>query len=218
MSTFEQEVAEVRRKIEPSGEVVDHASAELRTIRERLRKQRARLRGTLESYLRGKETARYLQEQIITDRGGRYVLVIKAEHRTAIPGIVHGSSTSGASLFLEPLSTVEVNNDIVALEDGEAAEVRRILLGLANAFRKRALDLHRTLQAVDRARCAAAQGPLAQLVDGVEPALTTDGRFELRAARHPLLIAGVAARLGAPAHEVEPRVKSPPSPCRSICS
>ena len=204
VSTFEQEVAEVRRKIEPSGEVVDHASAELRTIRERLRKQRARLRGTLESYLRGKETARYLQEQIITDRGGRYVLVIKAEHRTAIPGIVHGSSTSGASLFLEPLSTVEVNNDIVALEDGEAAEVRRILLGLANAFRKRALDLHRTLQAVTELDVLQAKARFAQLVGGVEPALTTDGRFELQAARHPLLIAGVAARLGAPAHEVEP--------------
>ena len=204
VSTFEQEVAEVRRKIEPSGEVVDHASAELRTIRERLRKQRARLRGTLESYLRGKETARYLQEQIITDRGGRYVLVIKAEHRTAIPGIVHGSSTSGASLFLEPLSTVEVNNDIVALEGGEAAEVRRILLGLANAFRKRALDLHRTLQAATELDVLQAKARFAQLVDGVEPALTTDGRFELRAARHPLLIAGVSARLGAPAHEVEP--------------
>ena len=202
VSTFEQEVAEVRRKIEPSGEVVDHASADLRTIRERLRKQRARLRGTLESYLRGKETARYLQEQIITDRGGRYVLVIRAEHRTAIPGIVHGSSTSGASLFLEPLSTVEVNNDIVALEDGEAAEVRRILLGLANAFRKRALDLHRTLQAVTELDVLQAKARFAQLVDGVEPALTTDGRFELRAARHPLLIAGVAAR-GAPANEVE---------------
>ena len=204
VSTFEQEVADVRRKIEPSGEVVDHASAELRTIRERLRKQRARLRGTLESYLRGKETARYLQEQIITDRGGRYVLVIKAEHRTAIPGIVHGSSTSGASLFLEPLSTVEVNNDIVALEDGEAAEVRRILLGLANAFRKRALDLHRTLQAVTELDVLQAKARFAQLVDGVEPALTTDGRFEVRAARHPLLIAAVAARLGAPAHNVEP--------------
>ena len=111
-SSFEQEVAEVRRKIEPSGEVVDQASAELQTLRERLRKQRARLRGTLESYIRGKETARYLQEQIVTDRGGRYVLVIKTEHRTAIPGIVHGSSTSGASLFLEPLSTVDINNDI----------------------------------------------------------------------------------------------------------
>ena len=202
-SSFEQEVAEVRRKIEPSGEVADQASTELRLIRERLRKQRARLRGTLESYIRGKDTARYLQEQIITERGGRYVLVIKTEQRTAIPGIVHGSSTSGASLFLEPLSTVEINNDIVALEENEAAEVRRILLALANGFRKRAIEVHRTLQAATELDVLQAKARFAQLVDGVEPALTTDGRFELRAARHPLLIRAAEARLGTPTPEAE---------------
>ena len=211
-SSFEQEIAEVRRKIEPSGEVVDQASAELQTIRERLRKQRARLRGTLESYIRGKETARYLQEQIVTDRGGRYVLVIKTEHRTAIPGIVHGSSTSGASLFLEPLSSVDINNDIVALEENEAAEVRRILLALANGFRKRAIEVHRTVQAATELDVLQAKARFAQLVDGVEPVLTTDGRFELRAARHPLLIEAVEARLGTPAPEPERQRPAPAQP------
>jgi len=118
-ASFEREIADTRRKIDPSGEVVDDASPELKSLRERLRKQRARLRGTLESYLRGKDTAKYLQQQIVTDRNGRYVLVVRSENRTAIPGIVHGSSASGASLFLEPLSTVEINNDIVALEQQE---------------------------------------------------------------------------------------------------
>ena len=129
-ASFEHEIADIRRKIDPAGEVVDDASPELRSIRDRLRKQRTRLRGTLESYLRGKDTAKYLQQQIVTDRNGRYVLVVRAEHRAAIPGIVHGSSGSGASLFLEPLSTVEINNDIVALEQQEQEEVRRILLAL----------------------------------------------------------------------------------------
>ena len=133
-ASFEREIADVRRKIDPGGEVVDDASPELKSIRDRLRKQRARLRGTLESYLRGKDTAKYLQQQIVTDRNGRYVLVVRSEHRTAIPGIVHGSSGSGASLFLEPLSTVEINNDIVALEQQEAEEVRRILLALTDAL------------------------------------------------------------------------------------
>src|SRR5829696_175102 len=146
-ASFEREIADVRRKIDPGGDVVDDASPELKSIRERLRKQRARLRGTLESYLRGKDTAKYLQQQIVTDRNGRYVLVIRAENRTAIPGIVHGSSASGASLFLEPLSTVEINNDIVALEQQEQEEVRRILLALADAFRRRAEDLERTIVA-----------------------------------------------------------------------
>jgi len=146
-ASFEREVADVRRKVDPSGEVVDEASPELKSLRDRLRKQRARLRGTLESYLRGKDTAKYLQQQIVTDRNGRYVLVIRAENRTAIPGIVHGSSASGASLFLEPLSTVEINNDIVALEQEEQAEVHRILLALSDAFRGRAAELHRTIDA-----------------------------------------------------------------------
>ena len=145
----------MREKIDPSGEVVDHASPELRLIRDRLRKQRSRLRSTLESYLRGKETAKYLQDQVVTERNGRYVLLVKAEHRGGIPGIVHGTSTSGASLFLEPLSTVEINNDIVALEEQEAEEVRRILLALTDAFRRRARRPAADDRGGDRARRAA---------------------------------------------------------------
>ena len=94
--SFKGQIAEVHRQIDPSGEVSDQASPELASIRNKLRKQRSRLRSTLESYVRGKETSRYLQEQVVTDRDGRYVLVVKAEHRTAIPGIIHGSSGSGA--------------------------------------------------------------------------------------------------------------------------
>src|SRR5205814_8518299 len=80
-ASFKGETAQTRDKIDPSGDVVDHASPELRMIRDRLRKQRSRLRTTLESYLRGKETAKYLQDQVVTERNGRYVLVVKAEHR-----------------------------------------------------------------------------------------------------------------------------------------
>src|SRR5688572_12954186 len=145
-ASFKHEIGQTRDKIDPSGDVVDHASPELKNIRERLRKQRTRLKGTLESYLRGKDTAKYLQDHVVTERNGRYVLVVRTEHRSSIPGIVHGASTSGASLFLEPLSTVEINNDIVALEEQEAEEVRRILLALTDAFRARAAtDLQRTI-------------------------------------------------------------------------
>src|SRR5438034_5643878 len=186
-ATFKAEAAQVREKIDEAGEVVDNASPELKVIRERLRKQRTRLRGTLESYLRGKETAKYLQDQVVTERNGRYVIVVKAEHRTSIPGIVHGASTSGASLFLEPLSTVEINNDIVALEEQEAEEVRRILLALSNAFRSRAADLARTIDVATELDILQARARFSESVDGVEPALTADGAFELQAARHPLL-------------------------------
>jgi DNA mismatch repair protein MutS2 len=196
VASFKRETGQVREKIEPSGDVLDSASTELRLIRERLRKQRTRLRGTLESYLRGKETTKYLQEQVVTERNGRYVLVIKTEHRSAIPGVVHGTSASGASLFLEPLSTVEINNDIVALEEQEIEEIRRILLALTDAFRGRAPELLHTVEAATALDVWQARARFSMLVGGVEPALSTDGAFELQAARHPLLMPQVLARLG----------------------
>jgi DNA mismatch repair protein MutS2 len=185
--SFKGETSQTRDKIDPSGEVVDHASPDLKVIRDRLRKQRTRLRTTLESYLRGKDTSKYLQEQIVTERNGRYVLVVKTEHRTGIPGIVHGSSTSGASLFLEPLSTVEINNDIVALEEQEREEIRRILLALTNAFRVRAADMHHTIEAATELDVLQARARYSNAIDGIEPALSEDGALELRSARHPLL-------------------------------
>lgn len=197
-ASFEHELADIRRKIDPSGEVVDDASPELRSVRDRLRKQRARLRGTLESYLRGKDTAKYLQQQVVTDRNGRYVLVVRAEHRASIPGIVHGSSGSGASLFLEPLSTVEINNDIVALEQQEAEEVRRILLALSDAFRRRAEDVERTVIAATELDVLQARARFSILANGVQPKLAGDGRLELRGARHPLLIPAVRRHLHDP--------------------
>jgi DNA mismatch repair protein MutS2 len=187
MASFKGETAQIRDKVDPSGDVLDHASPALKLIRERQRKQRARLRGTLESYLRGRETAKYLQEQVVTERNGRYVLVVRAEHRSGIPGIVHGASTSGASLFLEPLSTVEINNELVALEEQEAEEVRRILLALTNAFRTRAADLQRTIEAATEIDVRQARARFSQSIDASEPRLSTDGTFELQAARHPLL-------------------------------
>ena len=186
-ASFKGETAQTRDKIDPSGEVVDHASPELRLIRDRLRKQRTRLRTTLESYLRGKETAKYLQDQVVTERNGRYVLVVKTEHRSGIPGIAHGTSTSGASLFLEPLSTVEINNDIVALEEQELEEVRRILLALTDAFRARAGDMQRTIDAATELDVLQARARYSASIDGAEPALSADGAFELQAARHPLV-------------------------------
>jgi DNA mismatch repair protein MutS2 len=185
-ASFNAETAQVRDKIDPAGDVVDDASPELKHVRERLRKQRSRLRGTLESYLRGKDTAKYLQDLVVTERNGRYVLVVKAEHRSSIPGIVHGASTSGASLFLEPLSTVEINNDIVALLEQEAEQVHRILLALSEAFRARASELARTVDAATELDVLQARARFSDSVGGIEPDLS-DGAFELQAARHPLV-------------------------------
>jgi len=195
VASFKSEIADVRRKIDPSGDVADNASPALAAIRDRLRKQKARLRSTLESFLRGRDTSKYLQEQVVTDRNGRYVLVVRAEHRSAIPGIIHGASASGASLFLEPLSTVEINNDIVATEEQEAEEVRRILAQLTSAFRSRPAELRRTLDVATDLDVIQAKARFGQIVDGIEPAIAADGTFELRGARHPLLMKKVNERL-----------------------
>jgi len=188
IAAFKGEIADVRKKIDPSGEVADNASPALAGIRERLRRQRAKLRTTLEGFVRGRDTSKYLQEQVVTDRNGRYVLVVRAEHRGAIPGIVHGGSASGASLFVEPIATVEINNDIVALEEAEAEEVRRILLALTDQFRGRPDDLQRTIDVATELDVIQARARFSERVDGIEPALSADGAFELRGARHPLLV------------------------------
>ena len=192
--SFKNQIGEVRSKIDPSGEVNDNASPELSRLRTQLRKQRSRLRSTLESYLRGKDTSRYLQDQVVSDRDGRYVLVVKAEHRASIPGIIHGSSGSGASLYLEPLSTVEINNEIVALEQQEREEVHRILRYLTDAFRLKPIELRQAVDAATELDVIQAKVRFAHLVSGIAPVLSTDGRLELRGARHPLLIPGVIAR------------------------
>jgi DNA mismatch repair protein MutS2 len=192
--SFTAEIDDVRRKIAQPGEVLDHASPLLASLRDRLRKQRTRLRSTLESYLRGKETSKYLQDQVVTERNGRFVLLVKAEHRASLPGLVHGASSSGATLYLEPLATVEINNDLVALEAEEAEEVQRILLELTDRFRARADDVAVSEEVATSLDVLQAKARLAEITGATAPTLSADGRLELLAARHPLLMRGVVSR------------------------
>ena len=203
-ATWESEAADVGKKIDASGEVSDDASPQLKAIRSRLRKQRNRLRGNLEAYLRSRDTSRYLQEQVISERHGRFVLVVRAEHRTAIPGIVHGSSSSGASLFLEPLSTVDINNEIVALEEQDRDETRRVLLTLSTGFRRRAGDLRRTLAMATEIDVLQAKAGFSGTVGGIEPTISDKQSLEIREARHPLLMRSVTGRLGTPPKDGKP--------------
>jgi DNA mismatch repair protein MutS2 len=194
LASFATETRAVRKAIDGAGEVADDASPALREIRDRLRRQRATLRTTLAGFLRGRDTAKYLQEQVVTDRQGRYVVVVKSEHRHAIPGLIHGSSASGASLYLEPLATVEINNELIALNEEEKAEVYRILTALTNAFRVRGEELERTIDAATTLDVIQAKARLAAACRASAPGLSTDGRLELNGARHPLLIPAVVSR------------------------
>jgi DNA mismatch repair protein MutS2 len=188
---FDEETAAIRRAIHASGDVSDDASPALREIRDSLRRARARLRSTLEALTKGRDTAKYLQDQIVTDRNGRYVIVVRAEHRDAIPGLVHGSSASGASLYVEPMTTVSLNNDVVTLTEREKEEVHRILLALTNAFRRRAAEMEALADSASALDELCAKARLARRMDGRAPELAADGRLEFTGARHPLLIPAV---------------------------
>ena len=187
LATFAREVEAVRRAIDVSGEVLDEASPTLRGIRDRLRQLRQRLRQTLEQFARGRDTAKYLQDDVVTERNGRFVLMVRAEHRGNVPGIVHGSSASGASLFLEPAATVEINNDIVELEEREREEIFRILLELTDRFRARPGDLRAVEEVATDLDVLQARAQYSARIGGIEPTFVPDRSFELRDARHPLL-------------------------------
>src|SRR4029079_15649207 len=117
----------IRRAILPTGEVADDASPKLAETRRGLARLKAQLQSVMDGFLRGKDADRLLQDKLVTTRNDRYVLLLKAEHRGAVPGIIHGSSGSGPSLSVEPMPAGELNNDIVSLGEEERREVVRIL-------------------------------------------------------------------------------------------
>jgi DNA mismatch repair protein MutS2 len=186
VTAFKSEVAAVRDAIDPGGEVLDSASPELKRIRNELRQKRQKLRGTLEQYTRG-ASSKYLQDEVITERNGRFVLMVRAEHRGNVPGIVHGSSTTGATLFMEPAATVEINNDIVELEDREREEIFRILLELTDRFRARPADMSVSREVARELDVLQAKARYSSKVNGIEPEFTIDTSLQLKAARHPML-------------------------------
>jgi DNA mismatch repair protein MutS2 len=186
VASFKAEVGAVRDAIDPGGEVLDSASPELKRIRNELRQKRQKLRGTLEQFTRG-AASKYLQDEVITERNGRFVLMVRAEHRGHVPGIVHGSSTTGATLFMEPSATVEINNDIVELEDREREEILRILLELTDRFRARPDDMLVSRDVAQQLDVLQAKARYSSKVNGIEPAFTIDTSLHLKAARHPML-------------------------------
>ena len=194
VASFKDEAAAVRRSIDQSGDVLDDASPALRQVRERLRRQRQELRTTFDRIVRGRDTAKYLQDQIVTDRHGRFVVVVRAEHRDALPGIVHGASASGASLFVEPLATVSLNNEVVELVEREREEVYRVLVALTDGFRHRPEDVDAAFEAVGAIDGIYARARFADRTRSIEPEIVDQRepvRLEWKGARHPLLIAAV---------------------------
>ena len=199
--------AAIRRAILPSGEVSDDASPRLAEARRALVRLKSQLTSVMESFLRNKDADRLLQDKIVTTRNDRYVLLVKAEHRGQVPGVIHGGSGSGASLFVEPMPAVELNNDIVALQDEERREVVRILRELTARVRDRADALDAGVEILGELDALQAMAMAARDMTAVEPIVDEKGALELLDARHPLLLANVTDRLGQP-----PRAQREPVP------
>ena len=188
----------IERSVDEGGELLDSASAQLATIRKRLRTAQDRVRERLNSMLRSSDLAGVIGEAIVTVRNGRYVIPIRAEAKGRVKGIVHDQSGSGATLFIEPLSVVELNNTWTQATLDAAREEERILDELSRMVEARAERLTDSLQALARADLWIARARLAMQMDAVRPAAADDAA-ELLSARHPLLGPGavpIDLRLG----------------------
>ncbi|CAN5289466.1 endonuclease MutS2 [soil metagenome] len=181
------ELAErIARSVDDSGEILDSASSELAAIRKRLRTSQDRVRERLNAMLRSTQLAGLIGEPIVTVRSGRYVIPIRVEAKGRVKGIVHDQSASGATLFIEPLSVVELNNTWTEASLAENREEERILDALSAAVEERGSSLCDSLAAMARADLWMARARLAAAMDAVRPA-PADDAAELLSARHPLL-------------------------------
>ncbi len=178
----------IEHAISPDGEVLDRASLALATARAELRASQARLQQRVDALLRTPSLAKLLQEPIVTQRGGRYVVPLKAENAGAVKGIVHDRSASGQTVFVEPLEILDANNRVREAELAEKAEVERVLAELSRAVERDAADCEATLTALAQLDLILARAQLAQAFDCVRPRLNADGVLDLIQARHPLLV------------------------------
>ncbi|WP_298022893.1 endonuclease MutS2 [uncultured Dysosmobacter sp.] len=177
----------IKRCITDEDTIADAASTELADIRRHMRAAQAKSRQILQRIISSPSYGKILQETIITQRDGRFVVPVKAEHRGDLPGLVHDISSSGATLFVEPMGVVQANNELIELEAKEQKEIERILAELsaeAAAHRENIQWDYDTLVHLD---LIFARGQLSYKMDGVRPEVRRDGAIHLRRARHPLL-------------------------------
>ncbi len=167
--------------------IADEASPELAEIRRKIRNANSRIKENLQKYTSGQTFSKYLQENIVTQRNGRYVVPVKAEYRNEVKGLIHDTSASGATLFIEPLSVVEANNELRFLENQEKKEIERILSVLSQAVADCASALSLDYHNITELAFIFAKAELSYRMNASEPQLNEDGIVDLKRARHPLL-------------------------------
>ncbi|MGN1020994.1 MAG: endonuclease MutS2 [Aristaeellaceae bacterium] len=168
-------------------EIADRASAELMNIRRHLRGATERIKEKLNQMVRNASFQKYLQDPIITVRNDRYVLPVKAEYRANVPGLVHDQSTSGATLFIEPMAAVEMGNELKQWELKERQEIERILAALSAEVAPYAGQLRESIDLMAELDFIFAKGLLAREMYAVTPKLNGEGRINIIRGRHPLI-------------------------------
>ena len=168
-------------------EIADTASPALADIRRKMRAASARVREQLDRMVRSATYQKALQEPIVTIRGGRFVVPVKAEHRGEVAGLVHDTSASGATVFVEPMGAVEANNELKVLRSREQAEIERILQELSAEVGSFATAIIADYELVLELNVIFAKGQLAYKMKAIRPRLTADGHTVLHKARHPLI-------------------------------
>lgn len=183
--------AALRGRILPNGDIDDHASPQLNRIRREIEKQRKAIESALQQQMRRLSADGILQDELITIRGDRFVLPVKVEQRRRVPGVVHGGSSSGQTVYMEPLETIDLNNDLIRLLDDEQAEIRRILTEMTASVGAAAPALSVASHLCGELEFQFAKARFAREYDAGAAVFAPhdDLRLDLRDARHPVLVA-----------------------------
>jgi len=168
-------------------EMADGASRDLSDIRRKIRASNSRIRETLQHIISSPAYSSYLQDAIITQRSGRFVVPVKSEHKNSISGLVHDMSSSGSTFFIEPMQVVSLNNEIRELEVKEKQEIDRILAEMSAEVADFAERLGESWEALVSLDLIFAKGQFAYRIKANEPILTEDHAVDLKRARHPLI-------------------------------
>ncbi len=177
----------ITRAIVSEDMIADDASPALADIRRRIRVINSRIRDMLQGYTQNGEYSKYLQDNIVTMRNGRFVIPVKVEYRGEIKGLVHDTSASGATLFVEPIAVVEANNDLRELTAKESREIERILAELSDGVAELSSAIVFNYRNITELAFAFACAELSYRMDAIPPAINTDRLIRLDRARHPLI-------------------------------
>ena len=178
---------EIRRCILSEDEIADDASANLKNIRRSIKNTNDKIRSQMNTMLNNSDTRNHLQDNVVTMRNGRYCLPVKAEAKGQVPGMIHDQSSTGSTLFIEPMAVVKLNNDLKELYLKEQDEIEAILASLSNQAAEHISEIQNNYQILTELDFIFAKGSLAKQYNGTAPLFNTEHRIRIRKGRHPLL-------------------------------